>query len=155
VGKLYGPARASLGGIGSVSLRVGRLHGGALVAVNAVGDVLDETGQVLAGAQREDGSGFMDTTRALLRGEAPPRLLPGTATTIGVVATDAALTKAQANQLGDLAHRGLSRAIDHWPRTGDTLLAPGHRHRRRRERAQRARRRGRRGGVARCRRPCA
>jgi len=124
VGKLYGPARSSPGGIGSVSLRVGAFTVGAIVAVNAVGDVLDETGQVLAGARREDGTGFMETTRALLRGEGAPRLLPGTATTIGVVATDAALTKAQANKLASLAHHGLSRAID--PVTthdGDTLFA--------------------------------
>ena len=60
-------------------------------------------------------------------GGGPPRLtdsLAGTATTIGVVATDARLDKAQANRLAALAHHGLSRAID--PITqhdGDTLFA--------------------------------
>ena len=61
----------------------------------------------------------------MLRGELPARLqLPGSATTIGVVATDAVLGKAQANKLASLAHHGLSRAIN--PLTvhdGDTLFA--------------------------------
>jgi len=52
------------------------------------------------------------------------RLMAGMATTIGVVATDALLSKAQTNKLASLAHHGLSRAID--PVTvhdGDTLFA--------------------------------
>lgn len=124
VGKLYGIARATKGGIGTASLRVGSFTVGALVAVNAVGDVLDEQGQVLAGARQEDGFGFMHTTRALLQGQGPARLVLGAATTIGVVATDAALTKAQATQLASLAHHGLSRAVDPvTPHDGDTLFA--------------------------------
>ena len=123
VGKLYGIARATKGGIGTASVRVGGFTVGALVAVNAVGDVLDEQGQVLAGARQENGHGFMDTTRALLQGQGPARLVPGSATTIGVVATDAALTKAQAAKLATLAHHGLSRAIDPvTPHDGDTLF---------------------------------
>jgi L-aminopeptidase/D-esterase-like protein len=94
------------------------------VAVNAVGDVLGEDGQVLAGARSEDGLRLVGTTAATMRGEGPQRLVPGSATTIGLVATDASLTKAQANKLASLAHHGLSRAID--PITthdGDTLFA--------------------------------
>ena len=124
VGKLYGPARSMKGGIGSVSLRCGGYTVAALVAVNAVGDVLAEDGSVLAGARSADGKDTVGTLQGLLAGEGPPRLLPGTATTIGVVATDAPLTKAQANKLASLAHHGLSRAID--PITahdGDTLFA--------------------------------
>ncbi|MEN9420427.1 MAG: hypothetical protein RI988_4048 [Pseudomonadota bacterium] len=124
VGKLYGIARATKGGIGTASVRVGAFTVGALVAVNAVGDVLDEQGEVLAGARHENGRGFVHTTRALMRGEGPVRLVPGAATTIGVVATDAALTKAQATQLASLAHHGLSRAVDPvTPHDGDTLFA--------------------------------
>lgn len=124
VGKLFGIGRAMKGGIGTASARLGGVTVAALVAVNAVGDVLGEDGQVLAGARTADGLQLARTTEALLRGEGPQRLLPGTATTIGVVATDAALTKAQANKLASLAHHGLSRAID--PITthdGDTLFA--------------------------------
>ena len=124
VGKLYGIGRATKGGIGTASVRLGGFTVGALVAVNAVGDVLDEQGQVLAGARREDGKGFMDTSRALLLGQGPARLVPGSATTIGVVATDATLTKPQATKLASLAHHGLSRAVDPvTPHDGDTLFA--------------------------------
>jgi L-aminopeptidase/D-esterase-like protein len=124
VGKLYGIGRAMKGGVGTASVRVGAFTVGALVAVNAVGDVLDEQGRVLAGARSEDGSGFMETSRALLQGQGPARLVPGSATTIGVVATDATLTKPQAAKLASLAHHGLSRAIDPvTPHDGDTLFA--------------------------------
>jgi L-aminopeptidase/D-esterase-like protein len=124
VGKLYGIGRAMKGGIGSSCVRVGAFTVGAIVAVNAVGDVLDEQGGVLAGARREDGSGFMETSRALLQGQGPARLIPGSATTIGVVATDATLTKPQAAKLASLAHHGLSRAVDPvTPHDGDTLFA--------------------------------
>lgn len=127
VGKLFGIARACKGGIGTASLRLGALTVGALVAVNAIGDVLDENGEVLAGARSEDGSRFIDTQRSLLQGAVPLPVLQrmaGSATTIGVVATDARLDKAGATQLAALAHHGLSRAVS--PITvndGDTLFA--------------------------------
>ncbi len=126
VGKLYGIERASPGGVGSASLRVGAVTVAALVAVNAVGDVIAADGSVLAGARGADGRPLGSTQR-LLAGDfdaGPPRLMAGMATTIGVVATDAQLSKPQANKLATLAHHGLSRAVD--PLTmhdGDTLFA--------------------------------
>ena len=130
VGKLFGIGRAMKGGIGTASLKLGKVTVGALVAVNAIGDVLDESGQVLAGARSEDGRSLAPTTAALLAGRGPERLmasvLPGSATTIGVVATDVRLNKAQAQRLAGMAHHGLSRSID--PLTmadGDTLFALG------------------------------
>jgi len=124
VGKLFGIQRAGKGGIGSASLRLGAFTVGALVAVNAIGDVLDEDGRPIAGARHVDGTGLVDSSRALLAGEGRAQMAAGMATTIGVVATDARLTKAQATQLAALAHHGLSRAIS--PLTahdGDTLFA--------------------------------
>jgi L-aminopeptidase/D-esterase-like protein len=126
VGKLYGIERASPGGIGTASLRLGAVTVAALVAVNAVGDVIAADGSVLAGARGADGRPLGSTQRLLAGdfGEGPPRLMAGMATTIGVVATDAQLSKAQANKLAVLAHHGLSRAVD--PLTthdGDTLFA--------------------------------
>lgn len=125
VGKLWGIHRAMPGGIGSASVTVQGLTVAALVAVNAIGDVVDPAGRVVAGARSADGLGLQDSTATLLRGELPARLqLPGTATTIGVVATNARLGKAQANQLASLAHHGLSRAVS--PLTvhdGDALFA--------------------------------
>ncbi len=124
VGKLFGIQRAMKGGIGTASLKVGSITVAALVAVNAIGDVLDEAGRVLAGARGADGQGWADTLDALLAGTGPSRVIAGSATTIGVVATDAALSKAQATQLANLAHHGLSRTVS--PLTandGDSFFA--------------------------------
>lgn len=124
VGKLFGIARAMKGGIGTASLTLGRHTVGALVAVNALGDVLDEHGRVIAGARSEDGEALVDSTAAVLAGAGPAAMMVGMATTLGIVATDASLTKAQATALAGLAHHGLSRAIS--PLTahdGDTMFA--------------------------------
>ena len=118
--------RAMKGGIGTASVTVDGVTVGALVACNALGDVVDpDTGQVVAGARTEDGRALLDTRRALLRGDVPRPLLAGTNTTLGVVATDAVLTKAQANRLATVAHDGLARAINpvHTMSDGDTLFA--------------------------------
>ncbi len=126
VGKLFGIERAMRGGIGTASVTVGGITVGALVAVNAVGDVVDPgTGQVVAGARTADGSQPLGTMRALLRGDMPALLQPGMATTLGVVATDAVLTKAQANKMAQMAHDGLARSINpvHTMSDGDTVFA--------------------------------
>ncbi len=124
VGKLFGIERAMKGGIGSASLKVGAVTVAALVAVNAIGDVIDADGRVIAGARGADGRSLRGATRELLAGAGPARVMAGMATTIGVVATDATLSKAQANKLAALSHHGLARAVD--PLTmndGDTLFA--------------------------------
>ena len=111
VGKLFGIARAMKGGVGTASVSLGGFRVGALVAVNAIGDVLDAGGRVIAGARNETGNELVRSTAALLAGHGPTQLMAGMATTIGVVATDALLTKAEATQLASLAHHGLSRAV--------------------------------------------
>ncbi len=126
VGKVFGHDRAMKGGIGTASVRVGGVTVGALVACNALGDVVDpDTGAVIAGARTTDGRSLLDTRRALLAGESPIPILAGANTTIGVVATDAKLTKAQASRLAQVAHDGLARAINpvHTVADGDTLFA--------------------------------
>ncbi len=126
VGKVFGHARAMKGGIGTASVHVGGVTVGALHACHALGDVVDpETGSVIAGARTADGQRLIDTRRALLAGESPIPILAGTNTTIGVVATDAKLTKAQATRLAQVAHDGLARAINpvHTVADGDTLFA--------------------------------
>ena len=128
VGKMFGVARAMKGGIGTASLSAGGFTVGALVACNAVGDVLDPaTGEVLAGARTEDGTALFDTRRAVLTGAVPRAPLAGSNTTIGVIATDAVLTKAQAHRLAQVAHDGLARSINpvHTLSDGDTLFALG------------------------------
>lgn len=125
VGKLYGLPRAMKGGIGTAAVKVGRVTVGAIVAVNAVGDVVDpRTGEVLAGARSPDGARRLGVAQALMGGEIPPSIQPGMATTIGVVATDAQLNKAQCKKLAQSAHNGLARTIDpiHTLWDGDTMF---------------------------------
>ena len=100
VGKLFGMQRAMKGGIGTASVRVGGVTVGALVACNALGDVIDpDTGALIAGARNDNGHSLCDTRRSLLAGVPPLPILAGTNTTIGVVATDAKLSKTQAQRL--------------------------------------------------------
>lgn len=128
VGKIFGIERAMKGGIGTASVTVDGITVGALIACNAMGDVVDpETGRPIAGARTGSGNALADTRRSLLRGEAPQPLLAGTNTTIGVIATDAVITKVQATKLAQMAHDGLARSINpvHTMSDGDTLFALG------------------------------
>lgn len=128
VGKVFGIQHAMKGGVGTASVSVDGVTVGALIACNALGDVIDpDTAQVMAGARTDDGRALRDTRRALLCGQPPQPLLAGTNTTIGVVATDAILTKAQAHRLAISAHDGLARSINpvHTMSDGDTLFSLG------------------------------
>jgi L-aminopeptidase/D-esterase-like protein len=102
VGKLRGPDQAWAAGVGTASLRLpGGGTVGAVVAVNAIGDVVADSGEILAGVGAVD---------LVLGGDAehPP---PATSTTLAVVATDVALTKAQAHRLAVVTHDGFAQAI--------------------------------------------
>ncbi len=128
VGKIFGIERAMKGGIGTASLTLNGVTVAALIACNALGDVVDPaTMQVIAGARTADGKALLDTRRALLRGDQPKPLIQGSNTTIGVIATDAVITKAQASRLATMAHDGLARSINpvHTMSDGDTLFALG------------------------------
>jgi L-aminopeptidase/D-esterase-like protein len=96
----------------------------ALAAVNAFGDVIDEQGRVLAGARSADGLRVEPALAALLGGAAPGAALDGRNTTIAVVATNVALTKAEAARVARMAQDGLARAIApaHTPVDGDTVF---------------------------------
>jgi L-aminopeptidase/D-esterase-like protein len=123
VGKILGPDAATKSGIGTASLRVGPVTLGAIVAVNAVGDVvLPGSDVIVAGARDLETGEFIDTTRVLREGL--PSLGAGRNTTIGVVATYAALTVEQSNHLASIAHDGLARAIRpvHTMLDGDTMF---------------------------------
>jgi L-aminopeptidase/D-esterase-like protein len=127
VGKLFGLERAMKGGLGTSSITLpSGLTVGALVAVNAIGDIVDPaTGQLVAGARSADGRRLLGAMAAVRRGERLPPLLGGASTTIGVIATDAPLTKAQATKIAQMAHDGLARSINpvHTTSDGDTLFA--------------------------------
>ena len=126
VGKLAGQNRAMKSGVGSAALSLpDGLVVAALVAVNAAGDVVDPTtGRVVAGARTPDGRALADV-RTLIRAGEAVAARPGQNTTIGVVATNARLTKSQATKVAQMAHDGLARAVApvHTPLDGDTIFA--------------------------------
>ena len=129
VGKMHGMERAMKSGLGSASFRKGALVVGALVVVNAWGDVIDpRAGSIVAGLRdRRGGSGLPGTTRELLR--AGPLFRTGTgarapggpagrggappppSTTLGVVATNARLTKVEATSVAKAAQVACARCI--------------------------------------------
>lgn len=126
VGKLLVKGHPMKGGLGSASLRLGNtdLVMGAIVAVNAAGDIVDHrSGKLLAGARDENGK-LHHTMSAILRGE---RLITskGTNSTVGIVATNARMTKVEANKMAQMAHDGFARSINpvHSAIDGDTIFA--------------------------------
>lgn len=125
VGKLLGLTHAARGGIGSASIELkSGIKVAALIVVNAAGDVYDpKTGGILAGAKGVKGE-FLNCFDALIDG-ASPQAVVGTNTTIGVIVTDAKLTREQANRLAAIAHNGLAIAIRpvHTQYDGDALFA--------------------------------
>lgn len=125
-GKSGGPGRSIKSGLGSAVITLpSGLKVGAIVAANPVGDIIDpDTGRVVAGVRNPDGT-FADA-RVLLRSGGPaPRARAGENTTIGLVATNAKLTKAQAHRMALMADDGFARAIfpSHTMGDGDTVFA--------------------------------
>jgi L-aminopeptidase/D-esterase-like protein len=127
VGKSAGANRAMKAGIGSAAIRMpDGLIVAALVAVNAAGDIVDPaSGKIVAGVRTEDGKSLADARVLLTTGaiRQPARL--GENTTLGVVATNATLTKTQATKVAEMAHDGFARAIypSHTMGDGDTIFA--------------------------------
>ncbi len=124
VGMMLGPANATKSGLGTAFLECGDLKILAMAVVNAFGDVVDEEGRILAGARLPEG-GFACTEAcietALAGGNAPPL----TNTTLGVIVTNARLSKTDANWLAQRGHNGLARAISpsHTKLDGDLVFA--------------------------------
>lgn len=127
VGKLFRIGRAMRGGLGTASITLGEATVGALVAVNALGDVRDsDSGRLIAGARDTDhGRRLVDTARALAAGTPLRGLDSPQHTTIGVVATDARLTRTEAATIAGLAMLGFARALSppHTVWDGDALFA--------------------------------
>jgi L-aminopeptidase/D-esterase-like protein len=124
VGKVLGMDRAMKGGLGSASAHLaGGLVVGAIAAVNAFGEVRDpQTRKVLAGPRLEDGT-LGDTVELLP--EAAARLRWGESTTLGIVATNARLSKPQVSKVAQMGHDGLARAVYpvHTTVDGDVVFA--------------------------------
>ncbi|MBN2304488.1 MAG: P1 family peptidase [Anaerolineae bacterium] len=126
VGGLMGPPFRCKSGLGSAVIEVGDgLRVGAVFVVNALGDVIAENGAILAGTrQPPDGAQFANAMNIL---PMMARMVPGSAgnTVIGVVATNAQLSKEDANKMAQMAQDGLARAVRpaHTMLDGDTIFA--------------------------------
>lgn len=126
VGKALGQESAVKGGLACASRRVGEYTVGALVAVNALGSIVDSgTGQIIAGPRDPKGPGFLDTVDLLENTAEPLEASALRNTTLAVVATDAPLTKEQANKVAQMSHDGLAMAIRpaHTMFDGDVVFA--------------------------------
>jgi L-aminopeptidase/D-esterase-like protein len=126
VGKALGDAWAMKAGWGFAAFSGAQgLVVASFVAVNAFGDVVSEEGKIVAGARDPQG-GFLDTERFLERslgGEMPGTL--HTNTTVGVIVTNARLSKSEANWVAQGGHHGFARSIrpSHTRLDGDTVFA--------------------------------
>jgi L-aminopeptidase/D-esterase-like protein len=136
IGKIFGPKSAMKAGIGTASMHAGGLIVGALVAVNAFGDVTDsQTGQIIAGARSTNlgplklgQEGYFGDTLEIMKtfiGRTVLGFATKANTVIGVVATNANLTKAEATKVAQMAQDGLARSIRpaHTMLDGDTIFA--------------------------------
>ncbi len=135
VGKLFGIERAMKGGVGTSSIQGPKgLMVGALVVVNAFGDVLDpDSHQMLAGARKSKESfQWANSSKWIKKGVTrkqfgaitPPESTSFN-TTLGVIATNADLTKKEAHQVAQIAHSGLAKIISplHTTFDGDLIFA--------------------------------
>lgn len=125
VGKFLGPEFSMKGGLGAYCLQTGDLKVGALVAVNCLGDVIDpKTGKILAGALNEDKRSFANTEEKMIQQYNSKKNLFSGNTTIGIIATNAKLTKSQATKISSMAHNGYGRTMRpaHSMVDGDTIF---------------------------------
>lgn len=134
VGKLLGPERIMKGGFGWSAIRAGDLVVASLVAVNACGNVRDRAGDWIAGCRDDHGNvvppmqamemAFAAQAAAQAASRTDEDGAPCTNTTLGVVLTNAALTKAQATKVSTMAHDAYARAIEpvHTMNDGDTIF---------------------------------
>lgn len=125
VGKALGMDSATKGGVGTASQEItDGIIVAALVVVNAFGDVVDpSTGKTLAAPRNPQGKGFLKSTE-LLNQVCDSKTSIVDNTTLGIVATNASLTKEQANKLAQMAQDGIARAVNpcHTMYDGDAIF---------------------------------
>ena len=126
VGKIAGMETCMKSGIGSYAVQTGELRIGAVVAVNALGDIFEwKSGKQIAGLLSEDRTSFRSTTEYMTSmNEIIENKFTGN-TTLGVVITNADLTKAQLCKIAGMAHDGYARSIRpvHTSVDGDSIYA--------------------------------
>ena len=129
VGGLYGPNYQMKGGVGSVAIDLGGgLIVAALMVVNCFGDVIDpDSQQIIAGTRKPiAGRQFADTLFSMKSFTGKTLLkFAGKNTVIGVVATNAKLTKEEINKVAQMAQDGIARTIRpaHTMFDGDTIFS--------------------------------
>jgi len=137
VGKMFGLGLGMKAGVGTASMNIGGgVVLGALVAVNAWGDVIDpQTNQIIAGLRsgkvgplRVGKKDDFANTLSMMKSTVGRNILGLTSranTVIGVVATNAKLTKAQATKVAQMAQDGIARTIRpaHTMLDGDVIFA--------------------------------
>jgi L-aminopeptidase/D-esterase-like protein len=111
VGKWAGLGGRMRGGLGVAVARLDDLLVSALVVVNAVGDVLDASGSVLAGARSGSGGWAAEEDPLRKLRLVRPPLTDMTNTTLALLATNARLSKVDANRLAQRGHDGMARSI--------------------------------------------
>ncbi|MEU6403012.1 P1 family peptidase [Streptomyces sp. NPDC046985] len=127
-GAAVGPLK---GGVGSASTVLDSgVTVAALVVANAAGSAVDpETGvlygELFQGRVEYPGAGVHEAARRRMAESAARNAPPPLNTTLAVVATDADLSKAQAQKLAGTAHDGIARAVRpvHLLNDGDTVFA--------------------------------
>ena len=125
VGKLLGMEYAMKSGLGAYAVEVGPLQVGALVAVNALGDIFSPEGRQIAGLLNPQKDGLRSSLESMYTMlERPANLFAGN-TTLGVILTNAKLTKTPLNKVAAMAHNGYARAIRpvHTSADGDSIYA--------------------------------
>ena len=113
------------GGLGTASeVLASGLTVAAMVAVNSLGSVIDPATGKPWEIRMEHGAEFGKQGKRSVLLPVPPKAEAGRNTTIGIVATDAVLTKAQAQKIAQMAHDGMARAIRpaHTMFDGDTIF---------------------------------
>lgn len=128
VGKYFGMARAVKSGLGISCLKAGSLLVGAVVAVNCYGSVVDpKSGEIIGGPVNDKETAFLDTEKLMIDSYDNIRNAFRENTTIGVVITNASLTKSQANKIASVAQNGFATTIRpaHSLFDGDTIFAMG------------------------------
>lgn len=125
IGKILGPKQAMKSGLGSASVKVGDLVVSAMVAVNSFGDIYDPVNnQQIAGLYDYEENKLLNTVE-FMKEKNKNISFDLKNTTIGVVATNAELGKAEANKIAQITHNGLARTINpvHTSVDGDTVFA--------------------------------
>lgn len=127
IGKILGPNNMMKSGLGSASIKVGDLVVSAMVVVNSFGDIYDHrNNKQIAGLYDYNNNKLLNTVE-IMKEDRVPLNFTGQNTTIGIIGTNAIITKAQGNKIAQMAHNGYAKSINpvHTTNDGDTIFTLG------------------------------